>query len=105
VPEPEGDRAAALRGLGADRRRRQRGAHQGQASEAKEIATSHVRPPCHGDGNALARARPSRPWRRPGPLWRPETACREASAGPSTDRDAVYPVATRVQIAGADREL
>src|SRR5262249_36477765 len=46
VPEPEGNRAATLRGLGADRRRQQRRAHQGHTSDAKEIATLHVRPPC-----------------------------------------------------------
>src|SRR5262252_6860956 len=46
VPEPEGNRAATLRGLGADRRRQERRAHQGHASDAKEIATLHVRPPC-----------------------------------------------------------
>ena len=130
VPEPEGDRAATLRGLGADRRRRQRRAHQGHASEAKEIATLHVRPPCASHGvragsrrgsgatasiqhracrstawPARFRAPPSLHRAVARPLWRPETACREAPAGPSADGNAVDPVAARVEIAGADREL
>src|SRR5262249_31975116 len=46
IPEPKGDRATTLGGLGADAHGRECCAHEAYGSDAKEIATFHVRSPC-----------------------------------------------------------